>query len=212
MNSTTMKKKTVLLFVFDGFADWEPAYALVGINKSKAYTLKTIAIDKSPVKSMGGVCIFPDLDFLPDTELKDIDQSNTAMVILPGGVAWEEKTNQSIAPLVLHCVENGIPVAAICGSTVFLADLGILDTLEHTSNDLSYLQAFSSVYRGDTFYQYRPAISGGGHVITASGTAAIGFAEAIFEMLGITHHDQVKSWFDYFQNKAVNFTSDVLSG
>ena len=204
-------KKTVLLFVFDGFADWEPAYALVGINKSMAYIIKTIAIDKSPVKSMGGVSIFPDLDFLPDTDLKDIDASNTAMLILPGGGAWEEKTNQSIAPLVVHCAENGIPVAAICGATIFLADLDTLNTRDHTSNDLGYLQAFSSEYRGDSFYQYRPAVSGG-RVITASGTAAIVFAEAIFEMLGIADHDQVKSWFHYFQNKAVNFAPDMVVG
>ena len=206
-----MKKKTVYLFVFDGFADWEPAYALVGINKSEAYAVKTIAIDKSPVRSMGGVSIFPDLDFLPDTDLKDIDPSNTAILILPGGGAWEEKTNQSIAPLVVHCIENGIPVAAICGATIFLADLGVLDTLDHTSNDLRYLQAFSSEYQGDSFYQYRPAVSGG-QVITASGTAAIGFAQAIFEMLGIADHDQVKSWLHYFQNKAVNFTPDMVVG
>jgi len=210
MNTTTMKK-TVLLFVFDGFADWEPTYALVGINKSNSYNIKTIAIDKSPVKSMGGVSIFPDLDFLPDTDLKDIDPSNTAMLILPGGGAWEEKTNESIAPLVVHCIENGIPVAAICGATVFLADLGVLNTLDHTSNDLGYLQALSSEYQGDSFYQHRPAVSGG-QVITASGTAPIGFAEAIFEMLEIAHHDQVKSWFHYFQNKAVNFTPDMVVG
>ena len=130
MNATTMKKKTVYLFVFDGFADWEAAYALVGINLSKAFTIKTIAIDKTHKKSMGGVSIFPDLDFLPETDLCDIDQSNTAMLILPGGSAWEQKTNQSIAPLVLHCAEHGIPVAAICGATVFLADLGLLDAID----------------------------------------------------------------------------------
>jgi putative intracellular protease/amidase len=214
MNKTgdgTMKKKTVYLFVFDGFADWEPSYALVGINKSEAYNIKTIAIDKSPTKSMGGISIFPDLDFFPDTDLKDIDSSNTAMLILPGGAAWEEKTNQSVAPLVIHCVEQGIPVAAICGATIFLADLGVLDATDHTSNDLGYLQAFSSQYQGDTFYQYRPAVTGR-QLITASGTAAIGFAEAIFEMLGITHLEPVKSWFQYFQNKTVNFSSDVVVG
>jgi putative intracellular protease/amidase len=206
-----MKKKTVYFFVFEGFADWEPSYALVGINKSRAYTIKTIAIDKTHMRSMGGVSIFPDLDFLPGTDLNDIDPSNTAMVILPGGVAWEEKTNESIAPLVLHCIEQGIPVAAICGATVFLADLGLLDDTDHTSNDRGYLQAFSSQYQGDTFYQYRPAVSAG-KLITASGTAAIGFADAIFEMLGIADHEQVKSWFQYFQNKAVNFPSDVVVG
>jgi putative intracellular protease/amidase len=198
MSAATMKKKTVYLFVFDGFADWGPAYALVGINKSKAYAIKTIAIDKSPVKSMGGICIFPDLDFLPDTDLNDIDPSNTAMLILPGGVAWEEKTNEAIAPLVVHFIENRIPVAGICGATVFLADLGVLNTLEHTSNALGYLHAFSSEYHGDAFYQYRPAVSGG-QVITASGTAAVEFAAAIFDSLKINMHEAVSNWFQYFE-------------
>ena len=211
MNTTTMKKKTVYLFVFDGFADWEAAYALVGINISKAYTIKTIAIDKTHQKSMGGVSIFPDLDFLPETDLRDIDQSNTAMLILPGGSAWEEKTNRSIAPLVLHCVEHGIPVAAVCGATIFLADLGLLDAIDHTSNDLGYLQLFSSYYKGHPFYQYRPSVACE-RIITASGPAAIEFAGTIFEMLGIAHADPVKSWFQYFQNKAVNFIPDVVVG
>ena len=34
-----MRKKTVLFFVFDGMADWEASYALVGINKSDAYQI-----------------------------------------------------------------------------------------------------------------------------------------------------------------------------
>jgi putative intracellular protease/amidase len=206
-----MKKKTVLFFLFDGFADWEASYALVGIGKSNSYTIKTIALTKSSRKSMGGMSLVPDLDFLPETDLKDIDSSNTAMLILPGGTAWEEKTNQAIAPLVVHCVENGIPVAAICGATVFLADLGLLDAIEHTSNDLSYLQAFSPEYQGHPFYQYQP-VTVSQPIITASGTAAIEFAGAIFKSLGIIHHDQVQSWFEYFQNKAVNFTSDVVVG
>src|SRR5258706_10383918 len=209
--TTTMRKKTVYHFVFDGFADWEASYALVGINLSNTYNIKTIAIDKTPIKSMGRLSIFPDLDFLPDTDLKDIDPSNTAMVILPGGAAWEEKTNPCIAPLMVHCFERGIPLAAICGATVFLAELGLLDSIHHTSNDLGYLQAFSSRYQGEAFYQYRPAVFSQ-RVITANGTAAIGFADAIFEMLGITHHDPVKSWFQYFQNKAVNFIPDAVVG
>ena len=198
MDATTMKKKTVYLFVFDGFADWEASYTLVGINISKAYTIKTIAIDKTPRKSMGGVSILPDLDFLPDTDLNDIDQSNTAMLILPGGSAWEQKTNQSIAPLVLHCVENGIPVAAICGATIFLADLGLLDDSDHTSNDLGYLEAFSTRYQGQTFCQHRPAVACRG-VITGSGAAAVEFAAAIFDTLKVSTYEAVRSWFQYFE-------------
>jgi len=192
-----MKKKTVLLFVFEGFADWEPAYALVGISKSNAYQIKTIAMDKTPKKSMGGVSVLPDFDFLNGTDLKDLDDSNTAMLILPGGVAWEEKTNAGIAPLVEHCFANSIAVAAICGATIFLADLGLLNDLHHTSNDVGYLQSMSSVYRGHHFYQFKPSISAQ-NIITASGTASVEFAGAIFKALDISKDKAVSGWFQYF--------------
>ena len=193
-----MRKRTVLLFVFDGFADWEPAYALVGINKSDAFQIKTIALDKTPKKSMGGIVVYPDLDFLPYTDLKDLDSSNTAMLILPGGVAWEEKSNSGIAPLVEHCFAKNIPVAGICGATIFLADMGLLDEVHHTSNGVGYLNSMSSVYKGHCFYQCKPSVNAQ-HIITASGMAAVEFAESIFEALDISGHEAVSGWFQYFE-------------
>lgn len=121
------RRKTVYLFVFEGYADWDCAYATVGIRKSMEYDLKTIAMRKDPITSMGGINTMPDVDFRPEVDLADIDSGNTAMLILPGGTAWEERANEAITPLVTHCLLNGIPVAAICGATLFLADLGILD-------------------------------------------------------------------------------------
>src|SRR6478609_6047739 len=117
-----MRKKTCYLFVFDGFADWEASYAAVGITKSEYYQIKTIAIDKTKKESMGGLTVIPDYDFIPQVDLDDINSGNTGLLILPGGTAWEVKTNKRIAPLVKHCLENDIPVAAICGATLFLAD------------------------------------------------------------------------------------------
>src|SRR5688572_29315293 len=93
------KKKNCYIFLFDGFSDWEVSYASVGIRKSNNYRVKTIGITRDPVTSMGGLSVVPDLDFLPWTDLADIDSSNTAMLILPGGTAWEERSNESITPL-----------------------------------------------------------------------------------------------------------------
>ncbi len=73
---------------------------------------------------MSGITVMPDLDFMADNDLEDIDRDNTGMLILPGGVAWEHGKNDGITPLVAHCLLHGIPVAAICGATVFLAELG----------------------------------------------------------------------------------------
>ena len=192
-----MRKKTVLFFVFDGMADWEASYALVGINKSDAYQIKTIAIDKSPKTSMGGISIWPDLDFIPKADLSDLDTSNTAMLILPGGDAWEERKNRAIAELVTHCVGNHIPVAAICGATLFLADLGMLDQIEHTSNDLDYMKALVPDYRGSHLYRNEAAVTDHG-VITAGGASPLKFASEVFEVLDIAENENVRQWFQYF--------------
>ena len=40
-----MKEKEVLLVLTDEWADWEASHAIVGINDSLAYVVKTIAID-----------------------------------------------------------------------------------------------------------------------------------------------------------------------
>jgi putative intracellular protease/amidase len=194
-------KKNVYVFVFDGYADWEASYAMVGIIKSKHYHVRTIAIDKDIKKSMAGLSIVPDFDFLP-ADLRDIDNSNTAMLILPGGGAWERGQNRSIAPLVKHCAQEGIPVAAICAATVFLADLGILDSVFHTSNDPGYLSALSQGYTGHELYQYKPSVSSDG-IITAGGTFAIEFAASIFDALDIYDQDNTRKWFQFFDKMLV---------
>jgi putative intracellular protease/amidase len=192
------KKKTCYLFVFDGFADYETSLAAVGIRRSNVYQLKTIAIKKERLRSMSGLAIMPDMDFLPDTDLKDIDKENTAMLILPGGTAWESGKNEAITPMVAHCLLHGIPVAGICGATLFLAELGLLNRTMHTSNHLYYLTANSNVYHGQALYRSTPSVRTE-FLITASGTAATEFAHDIFEALGIVEDERVTEWFQYFQ-------------
>ena len=197
-----MKKKNCYLFVFDGFSDWEASYATVGIAKSERFQLRTLALEKKPRKTMGGLSVNPEFDFIPEVDLDDIHDSNTGLLILPGGDAWLENKNDKIAPLVMHCMENQIPVAAICGATVFLSKLGLLDNVPHTSNQLSYLKAFSPSYGGEPHYRDWPAARGG-NVITANGVAPVEFAREIFDILDIGSEERVRSWFRYFEKLTV---------
>jgi putative intracellular protease/amidase len=201
-----MKKKTVLLFVFDGFSDWEMAYAAVGIRKSGVFKLITLAMQKEPVETMGGLTVVPDLDFFHG-DLQDIDASNTAMLLLPGGDAWMENGNDEIVPLIRHCLSHGIPVAAICGASIFLARLGLLNTVDHTSNDLEFLIRAAPAYRGSPHFKREPSVSDAG-IITAGGTAPIEFAAHIFETLGIADDEPLKQWFQYFGNNQVSSGRD----
>lgn len=98
------RKKTCYLFVFDGFADHETSPLIAKVCNQDIYQLKTIAISKDPVRSMSGMTILPDLDFMPEVDLDDIDNDNTAMLILPGGAS------EKIPALIDHCISNDIPV------------------------------------------------------------------------------------------------------
>ena len=47
--------KKVLIFLIDGYADWEPALIAAELNKpAVGFVVKTVALDKQPKKSMGG--------------------------------------------------------------------------------------------------------------------------------------------------------------
>jgi putative intracellular protease/amidase len=194
------QKKTCYIFLFEGFSDWEVSYASVGIQKSESFQIKTIGFGLEPVRSMGGLTVIPDTDFISAVDLADIDPANTAMLILPGGTAWEERSNEAILPLVAHCLLHGIPVAAICGATLFLADLGILNRTPHTSNDVTYLQALCPSYSGRALYQSEPVVSTGA-IITASGSAPVEFAREIFSRLDILNDEAVATWFGYMERQ-----------
>jgi len=198
-----MTKKTVFYFVFDGLADWEASHALTGIRKSNKFRIKTIGLDKNPKLSMGGITILPDLDFLPWVDLHDIDASNTAMLILPGGTAWRDNANDGIADLVLHCIRQQIPIAAICDAATFLAELQVFQHVDPIASDAVYLQSFSPRYSEGDRYRMTQAVRGRDGIITASGTAAIEFAREIFETLGIYEDEKVQQWFRYFERLSV---------
>ena len=47
--------KEVLIFITDGFADWEASYVSAELSKpGTGFRVKTIAIDQEPKVSMGG--------------------------------------------------------------------------------------------------------------------------------------------------------------
>lgn len=175
-----MEKHIVHLFVFDTLADWEAGFAVAGINNPVfqkhpgCYRVQTVGLNTEPVTTIGGVTI------LPDVALGELEPG--AMLILPGGEAWDAGKNTEILELATALLAAGIPVAAICGATAGLARAGILDDRPHTSNALEYLQATN--YQGAALYQNQPAVTAG-NLITANSTAPLEFAYHIFKMLDL---------------------------
>ncbi len=185
-----MHTPVVYAFVFDGFSDWELAYALPAIKQSGKYAVETISFTKDPVTSAGGLTVLPDGD--------DFSFEHAAMLLIPGGRLWEEENTPAIYPLIEQFFRKKIPVAAICSGTLVLARTGLLDQVRHSSNARYYLKEFVPEYEGEALYQ-DAAVTTHKRVITANGTAAVEFARAIFQELDLMSEEELEKWFLLFE-------------
>ncbi len=147
--------KNVHLFVLNTMADWEPGFAIAHINRpmpgiSSGYCVKTVGLDRTPIRTLGGLTIVPDMG------LSDLVSTQSVMLILPGADIWNDNSLDPVLEKAKEFVTIGIPVAAICGATFGLARAGLLNDRKHTSNDPGWLA--SSGYRGAAYYAQEPVI------------------------------------------------------
>jgi len=194
-----VKNKKVYIFLFDGFADWEISYVTPHLQKSEKYDLATISINGQYVTSMGGLRV------ICNYKLADMDYENTAMLILPGGDAWERKELREVIPVVQKLAQKQIPVAAICGATTLLADIQLLNSIKHTSNSKEYLKNNCPGYNGQDYYQgeenySNPTAITDSNIITSGGIASIEFAKEIFKLLKIYDEATIEKWYRLFKH------------
>jgi putative intracellular protease/amidase len=191
-----MQPQTVHLFVYDTLADWEPGYAVTGINNPAwqvqpgRYRVRTVGAGTGRVTTAGGVTIVPDM------AAADLEPGDSAMLILPGGDVWDNGGVPEAVEKAREFLAAGVPVAAICGATAGLARAGLLDGVDHTSNAAEYLQATG--YGGAARYRDAPAVSDG-LLITAPGTAPLEFAREIFRALSLYEPRMLDAWYALFK-------------
>lgn len=189
-----MPEKGVYLFVFDGFADWEPAHAVAELRRHGKYRVETVGLSREPVVSMGGLRV------LPSRTVSEVDPSDVACLILPGGDRWEQvPMEKEIEKLLKRLDERQVPIAAICGATVGIARTGLLRGRRHTSNGLNYLQTHVSDYADAKSYVDVPAVRDRG-LITASGLGDVEFARELFEELGVLSASDRALWAQIFRS------------
>ena len=191
-----MNQQDVYLFVFDGLADWEIGYAVAGINNPQfqlnpgGFRVRTVSLQGASVLTVGGIRIEPDLAH------GSVSPKDSAMLILPGGAAWDLGQNIEAVALARTFLIAGVPVAAICGATAALARGGLLDRHRHTSNAPEYLAATG--YRGASLYEESPVVTDG-NLITAPGTAPLEFAQHIFQRLNLYPPAVLDAWYGLFK-------------
>ncbi len=186
-------KKKIFVFLFDGFSDWEIAYLTPEIHKNQLFDLIYFSKDGNTINSMGG------LEIKPSAALHQLKIDELDMLVLPGGTAWEERGNPEIIGLTKEIFRKSKPIAAICAATYFLAQLGLLDDLKHTSNEVTYLKKVAQEYRGEKNYSTSLAVTDG-NIITASGIAPIEFSREIFKTIGLFDTNGIQKWYQLFKN------------
>ncbi|HLX91384.1 MAG TPA: type 1 glutamine amidotransferase family protein, partial [Puia sp.] len=192
-----MKNKNAFLFLFDGFADWEPALALANLNAHSEYAVHTFSVNGLRVRSMAGI------EVLPKMPLENVAVNEVDLLILPGGDPWEKGGNAEIIPLINQVINTPITIAAICGATLFLAENSWLDKRPHTSNGLEYLKRLAPHYQGAEFYRHAPCVTDD-NLITANGAAMIDFAMAIFRKCEIADPHTLDKVADLYHSSGMN--------
>lgn len=193
----------VYVYVLDTLADWELGYVTAELSSRRFFrkdapevSVKTVAISKEPIKTMGGLTV------VPDCSINDILVSEKSVLLLPGANTWDNPKHGAIIEKAGELLSMGGMVCAICGATVALANAGLLDQRPHTSNGAGYLEMASPAYKGQKFFVN--ALSVADHnLITASSTGALLWAKQIIERLDVFQHDTLDAWYAYFSTGEV---------
>jgi putative intracellular protease/amidase len=188
-----MPDKAVYLLVIDGFADWEAAHAVAELRRHGQYRVESVGLTSAPVQSMGGLSV------LPSVTVAEVDPTDVAVFILPGGDRWEKAPLEpELVELVRRLDEQRVPIAAICGATIAISRMGLLRGRRHTSNGLEYLRSHVRGYDGMAHYVEAPAVRDRG-LITASGLGDVEFARELFEELNVLSVEDRAAWATIFR-------------
>lgn len=191
-----MDPKKAFLYVFDSMSDWEYGYLIAELNSGRFFKkgiapikVVTIGLSREMITTMGGLVIKPEFT-LDECTFRSQD-----LIILPGGNTWGEAMHMPILEKATEAAEHGTLLAAICGASIGLANIGYLDTRKHTSNDLAYLKMVSPQYKGELYFENKCVVSSE-NLITASGIAPLEFAREVLLSMDVFQTDTLIAWYE----------------
>ena len=185
--------KEILFVILNEYADWEAAPLAAAINQEEDYCVKTVSITTKAVKSIGGFITKPDYD------LSEAISKDFSGLILIGGNSWRTEEAKQVEELVNLAIKKNAIVAGICDASVYLGAVGVLNKIEHTSNQLEDLQSYAGEkYTGSINYKNQQAVRSG-NFVTANGTANLEFAREVLLALSIMSPDEAEQWYRFYK-------------
>ncbi|AZC26661.1 DJ-1/PfpI family protein [Pseudomonas sessilinigenes] len=161
----------------ENFSDWEPALINSTGRAYYGFDTRFAAPGGKQLTSSGGMIIVPNL------AIEAIDLEEVDLLIVTGGPIWKTDQAPEIEALVRSAHAKKIVVAGICDGTRVLAQAGVLDHLQHTSNSAENLKQVH--YRGADYYEDVPYAVADHGVVTAPGSAPVSFMAQILNTLGL---------------------------
>lgn len=186
-----MPKLAVLLT--DAFADWEAAPLMAAARGYLGVEIVTVSPGGTPVTSMGGLRITPDM------ALETLTPDEIDGLAIIGGMIWETAAAPDLGPVVLAFRRANRAIGGICAGTLAIARTGILRGVTHTSNSKAFLST-SEHYHGHSSYLDVPFAVRDGHLVTASGMAPVSFAREMLVALGAMT-DEASDYFAQFADE-----------
>lgn len=185
--------KEILFDLLDEYADWEAAPIAAAINRADDFCVRTVSVSKKAVKSIGGFQV------MPDYNIPEAMSRNFSGLILIGGNSWRTEAAKQVEPLVNLAVNRKLVIGAICDATVFLGKMGLLNEVDHTSNQLENLQDYAGDrYTGAPRYKLQQAVWGG-NIVTANGTANMEFGRELLVALHAMTPEDAEQWYRYYK-------------
>ena len=113
----------IYVFLADGFEETE-AIAPIDMLRRAKLDVKLVGVGTSTPTSSHGIRVTADL-----TEAEVKLDSSVQLIVLPGGMPGTLNLEKSpvVQSAIKYCVENGIPVGAICAAPSILGKLGLLN-------------------------------------------------------------------------------------
>lgn len=200
----------VYLYVPDTMADWEPGHVVAELNSGAWFKIPggrlpvvTVGADKTPVKTIGGLTIVPDM------ALDEVAAEDAAAFLLPGSTSWQQARHAPAVGKAGDFLRSGVLVAAICGATAALAEAGLLNDRPHTSNGLEFLELFAPNYKGRKHYRQERAVADG-NLITAGAAGSLMWARLILDRLGVFSPPMLEAWYKYYDTADARYFYEMM--
>jgi putative intracellular protease/amidase len=201
----------IFMLVLDTLADWEIGYLTAELNSRRLFAdpgldceIVKVGLSTKPVLTMGGMPITPDVG------LDAVRMGADDLLLMPGADTWLAPESAAALRFAKDALEQGRRVAAICGATAGLAQVGALDRRAHTSNVLDYLKMSCPGYTGEQHYQAQPVVRDD-NLITASGLAPLEFSHEVFKLLKVFRPDTLEAWFQLHKTREPRYFHAMMA-